>query len=157
MQQETIAGLMRMLEEAKAEAAAVLSPLTRPPSPVKRRALASEAEAAERVRQDRWAGSVGVPWAAAAARPSSCTFCNPPALPSTHLPLLISPLPAGKRSSRSCGTPSWPWLTPLLPTRRRCLSLRHAFASCTLRWRRRGTAGWRLWPQASWLPARPPH
>ena len=27
MQQETIAGLMRMLEEAKAEAAAVLSPL----------------------------------------------------------------------------------------------------------------------------------
>ncbi len=55
MQQETIAGLMRLLEEAKAEAAAVLSPLTRPPSPAKRRALASEAEAAGRVQQDRWA------------------------------------------------------------------------------------------------------
>lgn len=55
MQQETIAGLMRLLEEAKAEAAAVLSPLTRPPSPAKRRALESEAAATGRVRQDRWA------------------------------------------------------------------------------------------------------
>lgn len=54
-QQETIASLMCMLEEAKAETAASLAPLTRPPSPVKRAALESEAEAQGRIRQDRWA------------------------------------------------------------------------------------------------------
>ena len=54
LQQETIASLMQLLEEAKAEAAAVLAPLTRPASPTKRRALESEQEAQGRVRQDRW-------------------------------------------------------------------------------------------------------
>jgi len=53
LQQETIASLMGMLEEAKAEAAASLAPITRPPSPAKRRALEVEAEAQGRVRQDR--------------------------------------------------------------------------------------------------------
>lgn len=56
LQQETIASLMGLLETAKAEAAASLAPLTRPPSPIKRAALLSEAEAQGRVRQDRCEG-----------------------------------------------------------------------------------------------------
>ena len=53
LQQETIASLMGLLEQAKEEAAATLAPLMRPPSPTKRQALEREAEAAWRVRQDR--------------------------------------------------------------------------------------------------------
>ena len=53
LQQETIASLMGMLEGAKGEAAATLAPITRPASPLKRRALESEQEAQGRVRQDR--------------------------------------------------------------------------------------------------------
>ncbi|KAL4442948.1 hypothetical protein ABPG77_008439 [Micractinium sp. CCAP 211/92] len=53
LQQETIASLMGLLETARADAAASLAPLTRPPSPVKRAALLSEAEAQGRVRQER--------------------------------------------------------------------------------------------------------
>jgi hypothetical protein len=52
-QQETVAGLMRLLEEARAEAAAVLGPLVRPSSPMKLRALRSEQEADCRVKHDR--------------------------------------------------------------------------------------------------------
>jgi hypothetical protein len=55
LQQETIASLMGMLEAARGEAAATLAPITRPASPLKRRALESEEEAQSRVRQDRWA------------------------------------------------------------------------------------------------------
>ncbi|PSC71599.1 hypothetical protein C2E20_5054 [Micractinium conductrix] len=53
LQQETIAGLMGLLEEAKASAAASLAPLVRPPSPTKRAVLESEAEAQGRLRHDR--------------------------------------------------------------------------------------------------------
>ena len=88
MQQETIAGLMRMLEEAKAEAAAVLLPLTRPPSPAKRRALASEAEATGRVRQDRWAGRVR---RCLVQLPSSTFATIHPPPSSTHSPLPTFP------------------------------------------------------------------
>lgn len=56
LQQETIASLMGLLETARAEAAASLAPLTRPPSPTKRAALLSEAEAQGRVRQERCKG-----------------------------------------------------------------------------------------------------
>jgi hypothetical protein len=53
LQQETIASLMGMLEEARAQAARTLAPLTRPPSPAKRRALEQEEEARARLQQDR--------------------------------------------------------------------------------------------------------
>lgn len=53
LQQETIASLMGMLEDAKSEAAATLAPITRPPSPTKRAALQGEQQAQARVRQDR--------------------------------------------------------------------------------------------------------
>lgn len=88
LQQETIASLMGLLESAKAEAAASLAPLTRPPSPAKRAALQSEAEARGRVRQDRCdepagglGGAAGRGWrAGAAALHAVCPPC-PAALP----------------------------------------------------------------------------
>eukprot|EP00887_Chlorella_sp_A99_P002813 scaffold6.g2813.t1 len=52
-QQETIASLAQLLEEAKEEAACVLAPLTRPASPVKRRALQGGQEADSRLKADR--------------------------------------------------------------------------------------------------------
>jgi hypothetical protein len=55
LQQEMIASLMGMLEAARGEAAATPAPITRPASPLKRRALESEQEAQARVRQDRCA------------------------------------------------------------------------------------------------------
>ena len=63
LQQEAIAGLVGMLEQARAQAAAALAPLTRPPSPAKRAALADEREALGRVQQDRRVAG----WPAAAA------------------------------------------------------------------------------------------
>ena len=53
LQQETIASLMGMLEDAKSEAAATLAPITRPPSPTKRAALQGVQQAQARVLQDR--------------------------------------------------------------------------------------------------------
>lgn len=58
-QQETVASLMKLLEDARAEASAVLRPLLRPASPMKLRMLRSEQEADSRVRHDRWAAAVG--------------------------------------------------------------------------------------------------
>lgn len=58
-QQETVAALVQMLEEARLEAASVLRPLVRPASPQKLRALQSEQEANGRVKQDRWAAKRG--------------------------------------------------------------------------------------------------
>ena len=53
-QQETVAQLLQLLEEARAAAAAMLRPLTRAASPMKLRALRSEQEADSRVKHDRW-------------------------------------------------------------------------------------------------------
>lgn len=55
LQQEAIAGLMQMLEQARVEASSLLAPLSRLSSPRKRLVLEREREAAEQVRQDRWA------------------------------------------------------------------------------------------------------
>ena len=53
-QQETIAELMRLLEEAKAQAAVVLAPITRPTSPVKRREVQGGQDADSRLKRERW-------------------------------------------------------------------------------------------------------
>ena len=53
LQQETIASLMGMLEAARGEAAATLAPITRPASPLKRRALESEQEAQRNCAPER--------------------------------------------------------------------------------------------------------
>jgi hypothetical protein len=78
LQQEAMAGLMGMLEDAKAEAAATLAPITRPPSPRKRQALQGEQEAAGRVREDRWADRQWEQQQQCASTP--CTVRPPPRL-----------------------------------------------------------------------------
>ena len=91
LQQETIAGLMGLLEEAKASAAASLAPLVRPPSPTKRAVLESEAEAQGRLRHDRCDAVLFGPRYMWTAEGSGCCKCSSVCLPSHPPSLLCDP------------------------------------------------------------------